>query len=276
MSLSSDVRARVRDHQVPIFAAAIAFFGFLALVPTLVAAISIYGMVGDPEVVVSQMTDLTSSLPESTGEFLTSQMERIALSSSGEIGLALAVSLLVALASASGAVANLMKVLNVVYDVPETRGFVRLRLTALGLLVGTLVVFGAAIVALTSLPAIVASTGLGRPARVLISLARFPLLLVLMMIGLTVLYTYGPDRPRRRAPLSLVPPTRMRFLALGPFVATVLWLLVSFGFSIYAQNFSSYADTYGIFAGIVILLVWFQLTALIVIVGAEIDAMRHR
>lgn len=275
MSLAREVLARIREHNVPIFAASIAFFSFLALVPTLVAAISIYGLVGDPEVIVDQVTDLTSSLPESTSAFLTDQMDRIARSSSGEVGVALAVSLLIALASASGAVANMMKVLNVVYGVEETRGLVRLRLTAVGLLVGAIVVFSAAIIALTTLPAIVASTGLGRPARVAISLARFPVLALLMMVGLTILYTYGPDRPRRRAPLSLVPPSRFRFLALGPLMATLGWLFVSLGFSIYAQNFSSYAETYGIFAGIVMLLVWFQLTALIVIIGAEIDSARH-
>ena len=269
-----DVRDRIREHQVPINAAAIAYFGFLALVPTLVAAISIYGLIGNPDDVVRQVSDLTDSLPEGTAGFLTDQMERIARGSSGEVGTAVVVSLGIALFSASGAVGNLMKVLDVVYGVEETRGVVRFRLTALALLIGALIVFTVAIVALTALPAILASTGLGRGARVLLSLARFPALAVLMMMGLSILYTYGPDRKRARAPLSLVPPSRLRFFSVGAAVATFGWLIASAGFSVYAQNFSSYGETYGLFAGIVILLVWLHLTALMVIVGAEVDAAR--
>jgi membrane protein len=270
--------ARIKRHNIPIFAAAIAFFGFFALVPTLTGLISGYGLIANEQDVIDLVSDGLSSQPESTRSFVEAQMTDI-VNQQGA-GIALGISIFLAFFSASGAVANLMKALNVVYDVVEDRKFLQLRGTAFGLLVGSLLVMGAAMFVMSALPAILEEVNLSIAGQWALRIARFPVLALIMMAALSVLYQVGPNHKSKQRsdsthqPLSLVPasPHRMRLVTLGGLVATVLFVIFTYLFGLYATSPLA-GGAAGILGTITAIMVWFQLIALAVLVGAEINAI---
>lgn len=270
--------ARIKAHNTPIYAAAIAFFAFFALVPTLTGAISVYGLVADAEDVVTQVEDGLSTQPQSTRDFVKEQMTNIVNDDSA--GIALGISIALAFFSASGAVANLMKALNVVWGLAETRKFPVLRGTALFLLVGTLLVFGLAMFVMSALPAVLDELNLGAAGELAIKIARFPILGLIMMAALSVLYQIGPNHKSRQAsehqPISVVPTKarKMKFITKGGLVGTVLFVVFTYLFGLYATATAGSAA--GMLGTITAIMVWFQLVALAVLVGAEINAIEEQ
>ena len=165
---------------------------------------------------------------------------------------------------ATAAPKKVIATLNTIWDVKEDRGFLKLRGMAVGLTVGAIAFVGGAGFLLAALPATLDKAGLGDAARWSLNIARFPLLLVVMAVGLSVLYWAGPNR---QGPLKL--------LTWGATIATILWLVLSGLFSFYTASFASYNETYGSLGAIVIMLLWLFITAFVVLVGAEIDAERE-
>ncbi len=269
--------ARMKAHNTPIYAAAIAFFAFFALVPTLTGAISAYGLVADADDVVEQVEDGLSTQPDSTRTFVTEQMTKIVEDDSA--GVALAISIALAFFSASGAVANLMKALNVVWGLAEDRKFPVLRGTALFLLIGTLFVLGVAMFVMSALPAVLDELDLGAAGEWVARIVRFPLLGLVMMAALSVLYQVGPNHKSKakaavtHQPISVVPtkPRKMRFVTPGALVATVLFVAFTYLFGLYANATAGSAT--GMLGTITAVMVWFQLIALAVLIGAEINAI---
>ena len=260
------LKERVSEHNVSIFAAAVSFFAFLALIPALTAVIGVYGLVADPQDVTRQITEALEGAPESTRTFLVEQMSEIAAGSSGALGFSVGIGLALALFSASGAVANLIKSLNVAYELEETRKPWTLRGVALGLTFGGVVVLGVVMFLMAALPPLLASWGLGDLARYALNAMRFPVLGLVMAATLSLLYRLGPDHGGNDRPLS------PRLFTAGGLLATVLFVVLSTLFSFYTANLGSYGETYGPLATIIVLLLWFQLSALAIVVGAELDA----
>ena len=280
MKLIKALLARIKRHNTPIFAAAIAFFAFLALVPTLTGAITAYGMAADEQDVIDLVEDGLSSQPESTQDFVQDQMTRIVEAGKESAGLiALLISIGVAFFSASGAVANLMKALNVVFEVEEDRNFVKLRGTALVLLVGTLVVMGGSMFVMNGLPALAEELNFGSTGETLTAILRFPILGLIMMIGLSVLYQIGPNHQSKisasHQPISVVPAgkPKISLLSLGGVVATVLFVLFTYLFGLYASATADSAS--GLMGTIAAIMLWFQLVAVAVLIGAEINAIQQ-
>ena len=266
--LALAIKDRVTRHNAPIFAAGVAFFAFLALIPALTGIIGVYGLVSNPDDITRQLTDALESAPESTREFLVDQMASIAGGSGGALGLSVAISIVLALFSASGAVANLIKSLNVAYELEETRKPWTLRGLAIGLMLGGIVLLSIVTFLMAALPPLLDEVGLGDAASLILNTLRFPILAAIMAVGLSVLYRLGPDHRGNDKPLA------PRLITTGGIVATLLFVLLSALFSFYTANLGSYGETYGPLATIVVLLLWFQLSALAVIVGAEVDAER--
>ena len=262
------LKDRISRHNAPIFAAAVAFFAFLALIPALTAVIGIYGLVADPDDVARQISEALAGAPESTRTFIVEQMSDISAGSSGVLGLSVGGGLLLALFSASGAVANLLKALNVAYDLEETRAPWTLRGVALGLTAGGIVVLGVVMFLMTALPPLLAEWGLGDLARYTLNTLRYPILGLVMATSLSLLYRLGPDHDGNDRPLPA------RLATVGGLVATVLFVVLSTLFSFYTANLGSYGETYGPLATIIVLLLWFQLSALSVVIGAELDGER--
>ncbi|MGY1719704.1 YihY/virulence factor BrkB family protein [Blastococcus sp. SYSU DS0552] len=247
---------------MPIIAGGVAFFGFLAIFPALLAVISIYGLVVTPEQAAAQVESFTAGLPAEAQRLIEDQVTAVTANAGGALTLSLVLSILAALWSASGGVNNLVKAVNIAYDEVETRNFVKLRALSLVLTLGAIVFVLLTIGLVAVLPVVIDLLPLGAVGTVLIEVARWVALLTVVAGSLAVLYRVAPDRD---AP-------RFRWVSLGSIVVTVVWALVSLGFTLYVNNFGSYGETYGAIAGVVVLMLWLYLTCYLVLLGAEINS----
>nr|WP_275586011.1 YihY/virulence factor BrkB family protein [Geodermatophilus sabuli] len=254
--------AENKADNMPIIAGGVAFFAFLAIFPALIAAISIYGLVASPESVAEQIESLSAQLPESASELIGDQLNAIVTNSGGALTVGLIVSILAALWSASGGVGNLITAVNLAYDEVETRGFVRMKATSLGLTLGAIVFVLITFGLVAIVPAVLEDLPLGAVGTILAQVVRWLLLLGVFAGALAVLYRVAPDRD---AP-------QLRWVSLGSIVVTVVWAVVSIGFSFYVDNFGSYNETYGAIAGVIVLMLWLYLTCYLVLLGAEINS----
>jgi membrane protein len=260
------VKAEVKDDNVGLLAAGVAFYAMLAIFPAIIAVVTVYGMVADPDQVKTQVGELAKSLPAGADELLEDQLANIVNAGRQALSIGLALSLLALLWSVSSGVQGLIKSLNVIYDEKETRGFVKLRGLSLLLTLGAIVVAVVALALITVFPGVIDGLGLGRAGQVAASVARWVVLAVLVLLALGVVYRLGPDRAN----------PRWRWVSAGAVVALVLWLLGSVGFSYYVDNFGKYNQTYGALAAVIILLLWLFLSAFAVLLGAEFNAETER
>jgi membrane protein len=250
-----------KADQVPLLAAGVAFYAFLAIFPALIAIVSIYGLFADPSTIANQLNSITAALPDEAAQVITDQVT--ALSARRQtLGISLILAILIALWSASAGISNLLTAISVAYDEEEKRGLVKKRLMSLGLTLAA-IVFMVIILGLVAVlpPLLKAVFGTGA-LRWVLQILSWLVMVVLVAIGLAILYRLGPDRD---AP-------RMRWVSVGAVVATLVWLIASIGFSIYTSTFGNYAKTYGVFAGVVVLLFWLWFTMYAILLGAEINA----
>jgi membrane protein len=250
-----------KADQVPLLAAGVAFYAFMAIFPALIAVVSIYGLFADPSTIANQLNSLTGTLPDEARKIIIDQVT--ALSTRRQtLGISLVLSLLIALWSASAGTSNLLTAINVAYNEEEKRGFVKKRLLALGLTVAA-IIFMVIILGLVAVSPPLLKVVFGTGAlRWVLQIVGWLIVLVLVPAALALLYRLAPDRD---AP-------RMKWASVGAVVATLIWLAASIGFSIYTSTFGNYAKTYGVFAGIVVLLLWLWLTMYAILLGAEINA----
>jgi membrane protein len=178
-----------------------------------------------------------------------------------------AVGLLLALWSAAKGMGALLTSLDIVYDESETRGFVKFNATALLMTLGAILFVLISLSLIAALPALLGHLGLPESIQSLLAWLRWPLLAVAVVLGLAVLYRYGPDRQN----------PKWSWVSWGAVIATVLWLAASALFSFYASNFGNYNETYGSMGAVIILMMWFFISAYVVLLGAEINAeMEHQ
>ncbi|NMO90901.1 YihY/virulence factor BrkB family protein [Actinomycetospora sp. TBRC 11914] len=252
--------AESSKDNVSMLAGGVAFFGFLAIFPALIALVSLYGLVADPAQAAQTLESVTSALPASARPLVAEQLQAVVTSSSGGLTTGFIISALAALFSASSGTQNLMAAVNIAYDETETRSAVKLRLLALALTLGA-VVFVIVSIALVAVAPFVLDH-LGTVGRVIGQVVRWVLLVLLVVVGLAVLYRVAPDRDS----------PRFRWVTLGSVAATVLWVVGSVVFSLYVDNFGSYNKTYGALAGVIVLMLWMYLSSYVVLLGAEINA----
>jgi membrane protein len=258
--------AEVKEDNVSLLAAGVAFYAMLAIFPAIIALVTVYGMVADPAEVESQVSEFAKSLPSGADQLITEQLNNVVNAGEQALSIGLAISLLAVLWSASSGVQGLVKSLNLVYDERETRGFLKLRGLSLLLTLAAIVVAVVALALIAVFPAVIDDLGLGQAGELAASISRWVILALLVLVALAVLYRYAPDRAN----------PRWRWVSWGALVALVLWLLGSFGFSWYVDNFGKYNQTYGALAAVIILLLWLYLSAFAVLLGAELDAEIER
>jgi membrane protein len=256
------VKDQVRSDNVVLLSAGVAFFALLALIPALVATVSIYGLFADPEDVQRQINDVAGGLPDEARELLEAQLSTIVDTSAAGLSIGAIVGVLGALWGASAGVKHLISAINVAYNEEETRGFLKLRGLALVITIAAILASVVALGLIAVVPAVLADTALGDGARWAINLGRWPLLFLGYMVALAALYRYAPDRDN----------PQWRWVSWGAVVATVLWVLGSVGFSIYSANFGDFNETYGSLAAVIVLMLWLMLTAFTVILGAEFNS----
>ncbi|HEY8523815.1 MAG TPA: YihY/virulence factor BrkB family protein, partial [Acidimicrobiales bacterium] len=254
------VKQRIKQDDVSLLAAGVAFYGLLAMVPAMVAFVSVYGLVADPDDIRRNVDDVLAAAPTEVQDLVRSQLESIVESSSSGLRLGALIGVAVALWSASAGVKNLMTAVNRAYHEDEGRGFVRLRGTAVLLTIALLVLGGIGLGIVIAPQALGSSGGEGL-ARDVLMIARWPLAGLVLIVALALLYRFAPDRDGR-----------WRWTSAGAVLATIVWLVASVGFSIYTANFSNYNETYGALGAIVVVMLWLWISAFAVIAGAELNA----
>jgi membrane protein len=256
----------VARDRVQAVAAGVTFYGLLALFPALTAFVSLYGLIADAGTIADQMARLQGFLPAGATEFLGDQVNRISSGGGTKLGFAFIISLALAVWSANAGVKAIFDALNVAYGEDEKRGFFRLNLVSLAFTVGILAFLLVAIGAIAVIPVLLDSIYLGNSAEWVISLGRWPALIGVLMLGLAVLYRFGPSRDE--AQWSWVSP--------GAVFAACAWLVGSLLFSWYVANFEDYNKTYGTIGAVIGLLMWMWLSATIVLIGAELNSEAER
>jgi membrane protein len=261
-SVALKLPERLRKHNLTLVAAGVAFYAFLALVPALIAFVSIYGLVADPNDVKRQVEDIGSSLPAEVQDFLVFQLTAIVNANRGGLSVTTAVAIALALWSASGGMAALITGIHVAHEKDEPKGFVVKRGKALLLTLAAIVFIGILIFLIVAVPPLLDDAGLGTTGRVVFNVLRWPILAVVMLVGIGLLYRFAVKGDPRGW---------LGFITAGAVVAMVGWLVASGLFAAYTANFASYGRTYGALASIVVVLLWLWLSSLVVLVGAEVD-----
>ena len=260
------VWTEVSDANLFLVAGGVTYAILLALFPGLAALISIYGLVFDASQVEKQIDVLAGVLPAELLQLLSDEVHKLVEASQGALGFSAAIGLLVALWTASRGMSGLITALDIAYEEHERRSFLKFNLIALVLTIG-LVLGGLVVIALVAvLPAALQFLAIGTTARWLGLVVQWPLLIVVVMLGLAVLYRYAPDRDE----------PKWRWVSPGAFVATLLWLIASIGFTVYVAHFNSYDKTYGSLGGVIILLTWLYMSSLVVLLGAVINAQSEK
>jgi len=264
--IAKNVVLRIGRDNLMLVAAGVAFYAMTAIFPAIATFVSIYGLFADPDAVQDQIAGFSSLLPAASFKLLTDALQSFANKSSSTLNVALLVSLGLALWSAKAGVSSLITGLNIANETTEKRSFVVQQAIALALTLGAILFAMVAIGAIALLPAIIDFLPLSDETKTALGLGRWPLLTVLICFGLAVMYRFGPCRER----------AKWKWITWGAAIAAVLWLVGSGAFSFYVSRFGSYDATYGSLAAPVILLLWFWLSALVALLGAEIDAeMEH-
>ncbi|WP_265522395.1 YihY/virulence factor BrkB family protein [Oerskovia flava] len=266
--LKRTVREFSRDQCLDL-AAALTFFAVLATAPAIIAVVSLLGLVGDGRQAVDQVLDIAEGVvPAETLAVIEPLVEQA--SEGGGAGLALVTGLALALWSASGYVGAFSRAMNRVYEIPEGRPVWKLRpamLVVTLLLVVVAALVAAALVMSGPLARAVGETiGLGDTALSVWNIAKWPVVLLLVVLLVAVLYHATPN----------VRQPTFRWLSVGAVVAILVWVLASAGFAFYVANFGSYGATYGALAGVIVFLLWMWITNLALLFGAELDAELER
>jgi membrane protein len=248
-------------------AAALTYYAVLALFPALIALMSLIGLVGQGPKTAQTIIDVVKQVGVSSPA-LESTIK--SLSSTPGAGLALIIGLATALWSASGYVGSFSRAMNRVYEIREGRPVWKLRPTMLLVTLISVVLVAVVLVGLVvSGPAAQAvgdAIGLGSTAVTVWNIAKWPVMLVIVVLVVAVLYYFTPN----------VKPPKFKWISVGAFMAIVVWIVASALFALYLATFASYAKTYGAMAGVIVFLLWLWITNLALLFGAELDAELER
>ncbi len=256
-----------KEDNLTDWAAALTYYGVLAIFPALLALVSVLGLLG-PSTIDSLIKNLSSIAPGSVRSILTTVLEQLK-GGQGKALLALIIGVALALWSASGYVAAFMRASNVVYDIGEGRPVWKALWVRLGITVAVVI-----LLALTAVGVVFTGTvakkmgsilGLGDTAVTVWNVAKWPVMLILVALSVMVLYWAAPNVRRR-----------IRRVLPGGVLAVVLWLIASALFALYVANFSSYNKTYGTFATPIVALIWLWLTNIAILLGLEFNAELER
>ncbi len=252
------------------WAAALTYYGLLALFPALIAMVSLIGLFGDPKSTTQSLTEIITEIgPESAAETFKGPIEAITEHRS-TAGFTFVLGLAIALWSASGYVGAFMRASNVIYETPEGRPFWKLRPLQLAVtlvMVVTLTLIAVSLVLTGPIVAAVAEPlGIGSTAVDIWNIAKWPALVAAFLLMLAILY-YASPNVRLRG---------FRWATFGSVVAVVVWVIASALFGLYVANFGSYDKTYGTLGGLVALMVWFWITNLAILFGHQLNAERER
>jgi membrane protein len=253
-----------RDN-IALMAAGVAFYCFLSLVPLMAAVILSYGLIADPATVADHIRTIVAIVPHDAAKLIQDQLVAVVVTSSGKTGFGLILALLLAVYGATRASSAVMAALNVVYDQQdEERGFIAGTFVSMGIIVGAVGVAVIGLLAATVLGWLqTLLDGLGPIALFAIKLGTWLIAAVLASAAIGGAYRFGPNRA----------PAGWQWISMGSGLATFLWLLATVGLGLYISSFGNYNATYGSLSAVVVLLMWFYVSAYAILLGATVNAV---
>ncbi|WP_342071421.1 YihY/virulence factor BrkB family protein [Yoonia algicola] len=252
------------EKHIGLIAAGVAFFGMFGIFPGIAAVIAIFGLIADPVVIAEQLALMEDIIPPDAYNLIASQVFRLVAAPSGALGWATGVSIALALWSCRAGVAALIGGLNAIAGQ-------RMRSGIWQVIVALLLTFALvtlAIVALTVVvivPILLAFIPVANSTAWLLEGIRWLIALGVLMLGLSLLYRFGPARIGNRG----------RWFTVGAFVVVVLWVAASAGLSYYLTNFASYNEVYGSIGAVIGLLLWLYVSAYLILLGAALNVEVH-
>jgi membrane protein len=257
---------QINEDRLLATAAGVVFFGLLAIFPAVTALVSSYGLFADPSTIAKNLQNLALMLPDGSFAIVQDQVTRVLAKETATLSTTFILGLLMAIWSANAGMKAIFDALNVVYEEREGRGFIQLNLTSLAFTVAGLIAILLMIAGVIALPLALQKLGLGQRAEWLLSIGRWPTLILLLLTALALLYRFGPSRLK----------ARWQWLSVGALAATLLWLVGSALLSWYLSNFANYTATYGSLGAAIGLMTWMWMSAIIVLCGAELNSVIER
>jgi len=263
-TFGKELNQEIKDDRATGLAAEQAYYYMLALFPLLILLLSILPYLHiEPQKAIEFINNF---LPSESTEVLEENIVTIFSERNGGL---LTVGILGTIWSASNGMNAFIHAMNIAFDVEETRNFIKARLLSivltLGLIIAFIVVLVLPVFGSTIINMIEYVVPLSESFESLINLLRWIVALAVLVIVLTTLYRFAPNK---QYPFKQVIP--------GAVAATIIWLVISLGFSFYVSNFGNYSATYGSLGGVIILMLWLYLTGLTLVIGGEINALFHK
>ncbi len=255
------------NRNLSLLAAGVAFYAFLSFVPLLAALVLSYGLIADPGTVAQHMKTIIELVPADAARLISEQLVNLTTTAARQKGFGLAMALGISIFGASRSSRAMITALNVIYEQHEQRGIIR------GTGVSALLIVGAIV---TGIVGIFAASMLGWAGRLLATFGDTVVLLVqgatwlvaagLCCVAIGAMYRFAPNRKD----------AHWRWLSVGSVAATLLWLVATLGFGVYAAQFSNYNATYGSLGAVVVLLMWLYVSAYAILIGGLINAEAER
>jgi membrane protein len=257
------VKKQISQDHVSMVAAAMSYYALLAFVPALTSLVLMYAWFANPAEISEHLDTVARFIPSEIAQTIKEQLTALSgQHSNTTLGISAITALLFSTWSASKAATALTEGLNIVYDEQNTRGFIKSNLLAIGLtFLGTILGI-VAIGVVVGFPAFASMFNFGETFETLVGVASWVVLLALFSFYLTFAYRYCPVRDK----------AKWKWVSWGAVIASVLWAIVSAGFSYYASEFGNFNKSYGSMAAIIILMMWFYLSSFVILLGGEINA----
>jgi membrane protein len=253
---------QINDDRLLALAAGVVFYGLLALFPAVTALVSSYALFANTATINDHLAQIASLMPASAFTIVSEQVTRIVTRGTGDLSATFFIGLALAVWSANAGVKAVIDALNIVYGVNEARSFIRLNLISLAFTVGAIAGLLLAIAAIVVLPIALSYLHVGRFGDLALAWLRWPALFVMLLVGLAVRYRFGPNRPH----------ARWQWISPGAVFAALAWIAGSALLSWYLGNFADYDATYGSLGAGIGLMMWLWMTAIVVLVGAELNS----
>jgi membrane protein len=257
----------VGDHRILALAAGMTYYSLLAIFPALAALVALYGLFADTGTIAKHLDEVSGFMPGGAIDVAREQLTRVASKGNQTLGLTFIIGLAVSLWSANAAMKSLFDTLNIVYGEKEKRGFLKLNAISLAFTLAAIAFVLSALGAVVVVPVVLNYLWLSDFADQFVRIVRWPAMFLVVALALAGIYRFGPSR---EAP-------RWRWITWGSVAATILWLGASALFSWYAANFGKFNETYGSLGAAIGFMTWLWISAIVILLGAELDAeMEHQ
>ncbi|MBB4363901.1 membrane protein [Bradyrhizobium sp. CIR18] len=257
---------RIDEDRLLATAGGVVFFGLLAVFPAVTAVVSSYGLFADPATISANLQTLATMLPEGSFQIVEDQVARVVSHGNTTLGATFLLGLLLAIWSANAGVKAIFDALNVAYEEREKRSFIRLNMVSLAFTVGGIVALLVMVGLVVAFPLALNHLGMAPESKLIVALARWPLMFLTLLVALAILYRFAPSRD---AP-------RWQWLSLGAVIAAILWIAGSALLSWYLSEFANYNATYGSLGAAIGLMTWMWMSAIVIMFGAELNSEIER